>query len=290
MNGLVCKEEHQACFRYDGTDCPSIEISDFLKGHYWERTLMLGEIVVVYKGSILLSYDRFLNHRIGEGNILLLPPGSHFKALTDEGVTLFIFRLHDVIRLCENYPINKLKDRTKSLIFSNQLNTLLVTKPIESFLSPLASNLKNGLRCSIYLQQKIQELMILFRAYYEKEDLAVFFSPVLTNTSEFSHFVLQNYRHVKTVKELADLYSCSISSFDKKFRKTFGMAPYKWMQERKVSLIYHEIHATHKPIKQIAEEQQFTSLPQFNDYCKKHFGNPPGKMRKLTAPSMKIGV
>jgi len=125
--------------------------------------------------------------------------------------------------------------------------------------------------------------MILFRAYYTKEDLAVFFSPVLTNTTEFSNFVLQNYRKVKTVRELARLYSCSISSFDKKFKKAFGISPYKWMQERKVSLIYHEIYATHKPIKQIAEEQQFMSLPQFNDYCKKHFGYPPGRMRKAVA-------
>jgi len=47
--------------------------------------------------------------------------------------------------------------------------------------------------------------------------------------------------------------------------------------------LYHEINATSKPLRQIAKEQKFLSLPQFNDYCKKHFGYPPGKMRKLAS-------
>lgn len=288
MCKLEYAEEHQMCFRYEGSEFPSIEKSEFLKGYYWERTLMLGEIVIVKKGSVMLSYDHFLNHRIGPGRILLLPPGSHFKAHAEEETSLFIFRLEDVVRLCENFSIDRLKSKTATSPFSNQLNTLKVIPPVDAFLTPLAENLKNGLLCSIYLRQKIQELMILLRAYYTKENLAAFFNPVLANTTTFSNFVLQNYRRVKTVKELADLYSCSISSFDKKFRKAFGIAPYKWMQERKVSLIYHEIYATHKPIKQIAEEQNFNSLPQFNDYCKKHFGYPPGRMRKITIPSIKI--
>ncbi len=210
--------------------------------------------------------------------------------MVEEEVTLFIFKLREAVRLCENFSIDQLKTERDGDIFSNQINTLEVNDPIEAFLWPLHTNIENGLRCSIYLQQKIEELMILLRAYYPKEELATFLNPIFSNTSEFTNFVLQNYRKAKTVKDLADLYSCSISCFDKKFRKAFGIAPYKWMQERKVSLIYHEINVSTKPIKQIAEEQKFTSLPQFNDYCKKHFGFPPGRMRRLVSPSMKMKV
>ncbi len=287
MSRLLCTEDHQECFRYEGTNSPSIETSAYPKGYNWERTLLLGEIVIIAEGSVLLSYDHYLNHKVGSGKIMLLPPGCHFRARTEEGVTLFIFRLKDAVRLCENFSVDKLKEVAKDISYSNQLNTLDVTENISAFLKPLASNIANGLRCSLFFKQKIDELMILLRAYYLKSELAAFFTPVLSNTSEFTNFVLQNYRKAKTVKELADMYSCSLSCFDKKFRRSFGTAPYKWMQERKISLIYHEINVTGKPIKQIAEEQKFTSLPQFNDYCKKHFGYPPGKMRKMSASSMK---
>lgn len=280
MNKLANPSEHRACFRYEKGDYPSVETSGYPRGYRWEKTLPLGEIVVITEGSVSLSYDQYFNLRIPGGKILMLPPGCHFQAQAEEDTTLFIFRLEEVLRLCESCTIEKLKYKAGGHTLPDGLYTLDVKEPIRSFLLPLERNIRNGLRCSVFLYRKVEELMILLRAYYPKEELAAFFNSILSNTSEFSHFVLSNYRRVKTVKELATLYACSISSFDKKFRKAFGKAPYKWMQERKVSLIYHEIHATYKPIKQIAEEQQFTSLPQFNDYCKKHFGMPPGKMRK----------
>lgn len=288
MSRLVCTEEHQNCFRYEGGNSPSVEILHRIKGTRWEGNLIFSEIVIVCGGSILLSYDYFLNHRVGSGKMLLLPPGCHFMAIAEEETSLFIFRLKEALPLCESFSISHLLSYKKNEIVTNQLNTLTVNEFIDSFLWPLRSNIENGLRCANFFKQKIEELMILLRVYYTKEELVVFFDPILSNTSEFTNFVLQNYRKTKTVGELAELYSCSISCFDKKFRKAFGMAPYRWMQERKVNLIYHEINATNKPIKQIAEEQRFTSLPQFNDYCKKHFGNPPGKMRKQVTPSMKM--
>ncbi len=288
MSKLVCTEEHQSCFYYEGFKSSSIEVIHYPKGHKWQKTLNLGEVIIVYEGSVLLSYDHYLNHRIGRGKMLLLPPGSHFMAVAEEDTCFFIFHLKRAVRLCENFSINQLRFQKRNLNFSNQINTLDVNDSIDAYLRPLYMNIENGLRCSIFLNQKIDELMILLRTYYMKEELAMFLNPILSNTSEFTNFVLQNYRKAKTVKELAELYSCSVSCFDKKFRKAFGIAPYKWMQEKKVSMIYHEINVSSKPIKQIAEEQNFKSLPQFNDYCKKHFGYPPGKMRKLITPSMKM--
>lgn len=281
MSKLLYPEEHQGCFRYEGGKCPSIEAVDYQNEYKWESTLYEGEIIIVRKGSLILSYDHFLNHRVVQNKILLLPPGCHMKAVAEAGSSLLIFRLKEVIRLCESFTIDHIKKLSDNVIQSNQLYTLDVNIPIAAFINALTIYLSGGLKCSVFLKQKIDELMLLLRAYYPKGDLASFFMPVISNTSDFTNFVLSNYRKVKTVKELANMYSCSLSCFDKKFRRAFGKAPYRWMQEKKLKLIYHEIRVTNKPIKQIAEEQMFTSLPQFNDYCKKHFGHPPGKMRKI---------
>lgn len=286
MGLLICPEEHLACYRYEDIKDYSVDIIDYQSGVSLQKILLETEIIVILKGSIFLSYEYDLNHHITQGKMILLPTGANFKLRTEEGASLFIFRLRDNVRLCESYSISRLKGEMDEFAHSNQLMTLEVNESLNNFLKPLANNLTDGVRCSVFLKHKIQELLLLLRAYYPKAVLAEFFRPVLSNASEFTRFVLQNYQEAKTVKELADMYSCSVSCLDKKFRKAFGVAPYKWMQERKLSLIYHEIFTTTKPIKQIAEEQRFKSLPQFNDYCKKNFGAPPGKMRKLKMTSV----
>ncbi len=285
MSGLMCATECLDCFRYEQDENPACDIVDHSEGQKWSNTLLLGEIIIVRKGAISLSYDHFLNHRFVQDKILLLPPGCHFQAMAERESILFVFRIIHSPTLYENYPLKQLNEELKGITVSNQIHTLDVIEPIVNLLNALDYNINNGLRCSYFLQQKVNELILLLRAYYPKEELINFFRPILLNSSRFTNFVLQNYRCVKTVKELASLYACSMSNFDKKFRKAFGMAPYQWIQERKVKTIYHELYMSDKPLKQISEEQGFKSLPQFNDYCKKHLGYPPGKMRKI-APSM----
>ncbi|GEM_PF-4941806 len=57
MSQLLCSGEHQNCFRYEDPKSSSIEIIHYPKGQKWQKTLNLGEIVIVCGGSILLSYD-----------------------------------------------------------------------------------------------------------------------------------------------------------------------------------------------------------------------------------------
>lgn len=290
MSKLVCTGGHHSCLHYEGTEYPSVETIDYPKGFEEERSLSFGEIIVVCKGSLMLSYDLFFNHQIEAGKILLLPPGCHLRVESQDSVILFVFRLKDTLRLCERLPIDTLMNYPEEITETNQPNTLTVKAPVEIFIQQLSYHIEHGIRCSVYLKQKIDELLILMKTYYSREKLRSFFSPVLNNTSEFTNFVLQNYRKTKSVKEFANLYSCSISCFEKKFKKAFGVSPYKWMKEKKISIIYHEITVTNKPIKQIAEEQRFNSLPQFNDFCKKHFGYPPGKIRKDSVSLLKINA
>lgn len=290
MCELICPEKHLRCLRYEKSESPTIELKSYFKPTRLERSLLWGEIIIVKAGGMIISYDHFLNFPIKEGQIILLPPGTKIKAQTEESTELMIFRIRDIVHLCESTSLEQLHAESDTELEGDQPYTLDVNKPVDMFIEPLSYYWGKGLRCTVFLNQKIQELMLLLYAFYPKEELLSFFSPLFNNTSDFTNFVLQNYRNVKTVKEFADLYSCSISSFDKKFRKAFKKAPYQWMQERKRSLIYNELHTTTKKMKQIAEEQGFTSLSQFVDYCRKHFGHSPGKLRKMASPEIEASL
>jgi len=259
-------------------ELPSIELLQYESGQKREETLLFTEIVLVVEGSFLLSYDHFFDHKIDKGKIVLLSPGCHFTVRPDSYATALIFRVKNMIQFSKDYLTSE-----KKVTPINGTNSLEVKPEIESFISLLKESMENGLLHEAFLTHKCDELLYLLQYYYEKEELKAFFSPLLTSNAHFYNFILQNFRKIKTVKEFADKYKCSVSKFEKTFHDTFGTSAYKWMKEKRITLLYYEINMTNKPLRQIAKEQMFLSLPQFNDFCKKHFGYPPGKMRKLAS-------
>jgi len=262
-------------------ELPSIEFFHYKAGYTKQQTLSLTHILVVTEGSLILSYDHLFNKRIESGKIILLPPGCHFTVQMEEQTSIAVFRQKESLQFWQRMYINKSRGNTSDPF--NELNCLSTKKEIITFISLLKQYMQNGLKNEEYLKLKNEELVYLIATYYTQEQQEAFFQPLLSPNSNFHNFVLQNYRSIKTVKEFAIRYNCSVSNFDKKFQQVFGLSAYQWMQQKKVKLLYHEINVTDKPLRQIAKEQKFLSLPQFNDYCKKHFGYPPGKMRKLAS-------
>jgi len=279
MNTIADYKDYKQSL-YPGTkQLPDVQLMQYKQGEKKEETLSSTEIILVTKGSIILSYDHFFNRRIVEGKIILLPPGCHFTLHTENTAEVFVFRFYEAIDLMPDHSFNDIIERMP--VFINELNYLEINSQIAAFLSFIQTSMKNGLSKEEYLRLKTKELLCLLQCYYPDKQLIRFFFPLLTSNGRFHNFVLTNYRKIKTVKQFAELYNCSVSNFDKKFHQTFGTSTYQWMQQQKIKLLYHEINATDKSLREIAKEQNFLSLPQFNDYCKKHFGYPPGKMRRL---------
>jgi len=259
----------------------SIDYVHLKAGQKKEETLSSTEIIFVTEGEYFLSYDHFVDQKIPAGKILLLPPGCHFTLRTENHASAFVYRIKEAIRFCERYSINTITSKKDNP--DKELHFLDAKPVIKKYISFMKGCMEGGLKHEEYLKLKTEELLYLLRSYYSSEELEMFFQPLLSSDVQFHQFVLRYYREVKTVKEFAELNNCSVSNFDKKFKGAFGTSAYQWMQQKKVNLLYHEINATNKPLRQIAKEQRFLSLPQFNDYCKKHFGYPPGKMRRLAS-------
>jgi len=80
---------------------------------------------------------------------------------------------------------------------------------------------------------KQQELLLVLRGIYTKNELIEFFQLVSSSWNSFEEFVLNNYKKVNTVKEFAELYCTSERSFSRKFKHCFNESPYRWMQKKK---------------------------------------------------------
>lgn len=246
----------------------------------WEASLTTGEIIFVISGSLNLSYEDYQSQQISDGKILLFPPGCQYHAQTIEEMSALILRFHSMEHPFRSINPDDLNNSKQH--FDKSFGILKINQTVSSYLNFFKESYISGVQSNDFIQLKIEEFFFLIRAYYTREELAIFFRPLISNNTKFMDFVLRNYDKVKTVGEFAELYACSVSHFEKKFKQTFNISPYQWMLKKKIKVLYKEINTTDKLFCQIAREQGFSSLPQFTDFCKKHFGHSPSQMRKLT--------
>jgi len=280
MSKKMCPPECNSCYLDESGKQPAVEWFDSPPGRSWEIQLLQSEMILIIKGSLSFSFDQFFDRIVSKGEMVLFAAGSKVKVRTRTGASGVILRFKEIEKLCEGLPMENLQIENSEFVYD--LNTLKINLWIKNFLESFRENYENGLDCQQYSKMKINELFFMLKSYYPKKELAAFLYPLLSNNNRFMNFVLQNYQGVKKASEFAEKYGCSTSSFEKKFRHTFGITPYQWMKEKRMKQIYQELNSTSKPLRQIAKEQNFLSHSQFTDYCKKHFGHPPGKIRQLT--------
>ncbi|MDU1891384.1 MAG: helix-turn-helix domain-containing protein [Dysgonomonas sp.] len=285
--GIVDIHEHATCINYDDVSSnpdakPNIEFLNIPKGRDRENTISESKIMLVMKGEFSISYDTHIDEKVSKGKMLLLPSSSKYIARIEEDASILIFRLREKVELCDRVNLeqlfNRYKDKCKEQ--EGKFNLLDIKKEVEGFINGLTSYISDGLKCRYFLELKLKEFFYLMRVYYSKEELAYFFYPLLSSDTNFSEFVYNNYNKVKTVQDLAALSNYSHSGFIKHFKKTFGVPAYQWMKRQKANKILHEINCSDKTIKQICDDYDFSSLSQFNDFCKSNFGMPPSQLRK----------
>lgn len=93
--------------------------------------------------------------------------------------------------------------------------------------------LKGDKVCRELLSLKRKELAFVLGYYYSDYDLASLVHPLSKYTNGFQCFVIQNYKKVKTVEELAQLGGYTISTFRRIFNSVFHEPVYEWMLARR---------------------------------------------------------
>ena len=277
---LLYLQEHLRCFNYEASDRPLIEKVSLKKEDKWNMSSLDNKIIFIVDGKIRFSYGEYSNREITSNKIVLLPSGNNFKSEILEDSFIFVFRLRMKVQLCDIYSLDKLEQEGKKDI--KDLYFLEINKKVSLFLKSLEMYIDDGLKCFYFYQSKLTEFFFIFRAYYQKNDLLNFFQPLLSSDISFSDFVIKNHRNVKNVKEFAELANYSLSGFQKRFKKVFGVSSYQWMKEQRSKSIFHEINNSDKTFKEISNDYGFSSPSHFNDFCKAHFGSTPGEIRKNT--------
>lgn len=276
---LLYAHEHLSCYNYEKGDRPRIERILLKKGQNWNVFPVDNKTIFVIKGDLRFSFGGILNKEISAGKMFLLPAGREYKSRAIDECELLVMRLHNTKRLCDCFSLDLLLHEDKDEV-KEDIHFLNINERVETFLSFLIACMTEGLKCTYFFELKAKEFNFLLRAYYTKQDLLRFFYPLLSNDISFSELVIKNHYKAKTVQELAELTHYSLSGFQKRFKKVFGVSAYHWMKDVRSKAIYHQINSTDKSLKEISDEYGFSSPSHFNDFCKANFGTTPGRIRR----------
>lgn len=156
---------------------------------------------------------------------------------------------------------------------------LRILPVVNDFLQQMVSYIDSEMFCRHMHDLKQTEYIFLLRAFYAREELVRFFSPLLTSDLDFRGLVLMNYTKSKSVKELASKLNMGLRTFERKFKETFHEAPSRWMNRQKGMRIGRDLANSDLSIADLIQKYEFSSAAHFTTYCKKVLGDTPTAIR-----------
>ncbi|MCL2561027.1 MAG: AraC family transcriptional regulator [Rikenellaceae bacterium] len=283
-------EEHLNCYNYSRSGGP-IEVLELGKGTRLNKETRDTELVCIISGTLRVATQNVEEQTVEARHIVLLPPGTRITAEALSDSYILQYNIRKPVQLCDLCHLEGLAESMpQGAENETGLSILEFNRHTDEYFHAFISCLNEGLKCHYYLELKQQELMFILRGFYTRPELAWFFRRLISNDTAFSEFVMRNYRNVKTVEELASMSKYSRSGFKTHFRKTFGVAASTWLLERKAQNVFHDLNSTNKPLREISEEYNFSSVSHMSIFCKKYFGLPPGKIRRNSGKKSPAGT
>ncbi|GEM_PF-337836 len=254
-----------------------INILYFKRGQKENIKIIEGEIIAIMEGGIRIStlYNKI--NTIEKNTLIFFPPNINCRLSFTKNTTLIVLKINDHINLCKQLIVEEFLNLAEDE--DNEISFLIIKKQLKTYINTINAYFEDGINHYYLSELKLREFFILLEGYYTKKELASFFQPLLSVNAQFTYFILKNYQEIKTVKEFAEKANLSLSSFEKEFKKVFNISPYRWMKQKKMKYLLHQISNSTKPFKVISEECGFSSTSQMNDFCKKEWRMTPGEIR-----------
>lgn len=239
------------------------------KGKYSDIIYQQNCILFVNSGTLNLSFSNIFDKEIDTGQMITLSSGRLYNVHTQDLCSITLFFISSGTALSKLFCGENFLD--KKYLYQDG-HSLKYDSRLNQFITDLYEDVQNGIDFSDFLSAKTVELFYLLQARYTKSELCHFFTPIFTSDQTFSTFIWMNYQKVKTVKELASLSCYSVSGFEKRFKRVFGVAASHWIKEQKANDLLREMRSGNKPLKQIMLEYGFFSASHFNNFCKTRLG------------------
>lgn len=234
-------------------------------------------IFFLLSGSMSISLEDEPPCIIGTHEMCFLPRLANWAGVILEDTESIVFMFETLPSVCDKLHFESLSSYTQGIDY--HFSSEDICEPLLLFLQILRGYFDSGLNCFHMQEIKRVELFLLFRAYYTKESMALFFYLLIGKSLDFKMLVLEKFKESKSVKELASFCRYSEKVFYRHFLDVFGEPPSQWLLKQKAIQVKNKLCQKQIPIKDIVFEFNFASPSHFNRFCRSQFGDTPAKVR-----------
>lgn len=278
---LFYKDEHTTCYNYQALNTANFRISHHAAGETVSQiNIERSVLIFLLEGEVKVNTaNKTFRHKVG--NFVLYPCNSQFSYKVLKKSMSVSCSFVQGLQLCNQFSFEMLGNFLPKN-YRYEFHALPIRERIDAYLQLLKQCLDDGLNCHHFHEMKENELFILLRAYYSKEELATFFCPLLGGGKSlyFKDFILGNYAPEFNALQLAEHLNISIKTFNRYFKDAFGVTAHKWLCEKKAEAIYRDLTITDKLVFEIALDYNFSSPNYLIAFCKKNLGLTPLEIRQ----------
>ena len=277
---LFYKEEHATCYNYRLPSVANFKVLRYSAGEeFIPVSVNRSVIIFLLKGEVEVDCALYgiIIHKAGDFVLHPRNSGFSFKVLKDCVVLSCAFV--QCLNLCNRYAFEQLVNHLPDN-FEYKFQTLRIKERLKEFCQLLIHCLDDGLSCAHFHEGKENELFLLLRTYYSKEELAKFFYPLLVTDLDFRDFIIDNFTLDVNAARLAEKLNMTLKTFNRRFEETFNISFHQWVIQKKSELICLDLLLTEKTVAEIAIDYGFSSASYFTAFCKKNIGKTPLQIRK----------
>lgn len=230
-------------------------------------------IIFVVKGTVEIFCDTHAKQVLKTNDMIFLPKQSIKQTcyMQASKELSFVFDLiisladkqllQSYVNICENTPY--------------RFQHLSIKKTLITFAESMLQALEMGFTSDLFFELKHLELFQFLVHSYKKEELALFFRPIISKSIDFNNLVLDSYTQDEILKGIVKL-SCVIkSAFRKQFKEYFRVSAYQWILQQRCKKIRYLVVQLNATIKGIMSELNFDLPSHFNRFCRRHFNCTP---------------
>ncbi|MEM8888386.1 MAG: AraC family transcriptional regulator [Bacteroidota bacterium] len=143
---------------------------------------------------------------------------------------------------------------------------------------------KQELQSESWIQVKLKEILfILGNAPYANKSQAILSNLFSEEQHAFKEIIQSHLYDDLTSQDLAVIAGCSLSSFKRKFKATFGSSPNRYIHQQRLLRARNLLSQTDQHISEIARDCGFRDLSYFSRSFSAFYESSPSAYRKLHA-------
>lgn len=284
MSKLLYRDEHITCYNYHMPTTANFVVRQYgVDGKPYIVNVDRSSLFFVLEGGCYVACNEVRHHYVEAGNMVFIPRNSSAYMQPKQAGVSIVCSFVQTENFCSRFSFSQLINFLPA-DFEPTLTVLPIRERIANFLQTLRACMDDGIDCNHFHELKLQELFILMRCYYSKEELAKLFYPIIGHDMDFKDFVLTHYLEPATITRFAEMANMSVDTFQRRFKEAFGMSAHKWVGLRKSELVYRDVLLSDKPFAAIADEYHMASQAYLTTFCKRHFGRTPQEIRSERRP------